>query len=342
MAIRRKTTIAVLNTEMKKISFNEWLLLEEALKNPMRAFHGGAAFDGDFDLDNIGSGEERMASTKFGMKNMLGPGIYFSNCDHIAALYVKHAMGKAALHEVILNTSRIYDRRNGSPHLNPAFEAIKKKYSAMSQYASLFEEKHPYDALLKALPPKQAMAELVANGIDGQFTRLFDGCLEIVVINPAVIKKVGMKRTNKEDSTEMTPDQLQKERDDEEAYKASRFKPTVAPEPGITSQKWYEWEQHFVEKAEKEMPQYADLVGLMKPDEEETYIELTTRLDDIMGGARWGDPPNFDEFFDVYDKMSQKKLGRPLDPNFRTAFLKVVMPYYTAIHQHVEKNGIKW
>lgn len=153
------------------------------LKPRIIAYHGGSNFD-DFSLDYLGQGE----GARYSMKPALGPGIYFSNCKNAASAYTKYAANKA-IHKVELDTTNLYDQRNGTPHINKAFEEILKKLGKTEDDRP-FRYDGVYGGLFRVMDVKSAIKMLVNHGIDGVFTRLPIGCYEISVINPNIIKKL--------------------------------------------------------------------------------------------------------------------------------------------------------
>jgi len=159
-----------------------------SLPKKIKVYHGGSDFD-NFDLNHLGHGEERTTR----MKADLGAGIYFSDCEHIAKLYMKHAIGKPALHTAEIDTTNIFDRRHGTPHLNDIrsnlTKDIKEKYNNVA-VDNLIKTFGIEKALPKLMTNKQAAETLNKYGIDGTFTRLPGGCLEIAVYNPNIITKI--------------------------------------------------------------------------------------------------------------------------------------------------------
>ena len=164
----------------------EWY--EKPLPLSLKAYHGGSNFD-KFDLNHLGEGE--YTSTNRIMFPDLGFGIYFSDCKYIAALYTKHAKDPA-IHEVILNTQNLYDRRNGHPLLNQKLEDILKELNK-NKKDEPFNTFGIYDGLFRIMGKYQAIDILTKYGIDGEFTRLPSGCYEISVINLDIIKKIGVE-----------------------------------------------------------------------------------------------------------------------------------------------------
>lgn len=161
----------------------EWY--SQPIQKKLIAYHGGAYFE-EFSLDYLGSGEHNYGS---GMNPALGFGVYFSDCKNIASLYTKYSKGKKAIHKVELNTTNIYDLRNGTPHLSSAFDDILKELE-MTKEDRPFRTFGVYEGLFKMMNKHKAIETLIKHGINGAFTRLPMGCLEISIINLDVIKKL--------------------------------------------------------------------------------------------------------------------------------------------------------
>lgn len=165
------------------ITFTNWLL-EHDMPPTIKAYHGGAYFE-KFDLNNIGTGETRKINPAY------GPGIYFSDCKKIAELYTKYASGQKAIHEVELQASNLYDLQNGDPRLTPIIDKLFEKAKTLSTRKTYYSG---YDGILSLLGPKQGIKFLAENGIDGCYGKLPPGCLEIVVINPEIIKVISVTK----------------------------------------------------------------------------------------------------------------------------------------------------
>jgi hypothetical protein len=182
---------------MKTFDFKNWLENEDGyppiewyktpLPQNLRAYHGGSKFE-KFSLDHLGSGE--YAGSRQMMFPALGFGIYFSDCKEIAAKYTKFSKDPA-IHEVVLDTSNLYDIRNGNPRLNQALENILEELNK-SREDSPFRTFGMYEGLFRMFDKNQAIKLLTKHGIDGAFTRLPSGCYEISVINPDIIKRTDL------------------------------------------------------------------------------------------------------------------------------------------------------
>jgi len=155
------------------------------LKNKIIAYHGGSDFD-EFSLDHLGSGEHDYGR---GMNPALGFGIYFSNCKDIALNYIKYSSGDKALHRVELDTTNLYDQRNGTPHLNKSFDKILESIGKTREDRP-FSTYGVYQGIFRMIDKRSAIKLLLDHGIDGIFTRLPSGCYEISVINLKIIKKL--------------------------------------------------------------------------------------------------------------------------------------------------------
>lgn len=157
----------------------------QPMNSKIIAYHGGSNFE-SFNLDHLGSGEHGDGS---GLFPALGFGIYFSDCKGLALKYIKYSKNEKTIHKVELNTRNIYDLRNGTPHLENAFDEILKELK-MTREDRPFRSFGVYEGLFRMMDKHKAIEILKNHGIDGAFTRLPMGCFEISVINPKIITTI--------------------------------------------------------------------------------------------------------------------------------------------------------
>lgn len=278
------------------MEFYKWVLLKESvLPAILEVYHCGAVFD-EFSINFVGRGEGLAA---------LGPGIYFSDCPGISRLYCKYA-NRSQLYQAELNTTGIYNNRTGQPER--LTQELSKIITELGYDINKFFDMPMGDlktgmgtigTVFKILGKDKGWQKLISHGITGASEKLPSGCWEIVCWDMRAIKSIKKTRTNKE-GKDMTPEELETERQADQKWRDNQFKPENWPQDKnikTTGKYLNDIDYQLIDRLVERFPKLrSSLIDL--EDDGTVWAAFDKMIKDVW----YNQTPNIDDFIDLLQK----------------------------------------